>query len=376
MSKVFIGIPTFNRPLIVRDTIVSVRAQTFGDYRVVVSDNVSSGDAADQVARFVTELGDPRFVFHRQTENGGEYGQGRFFFRCSTDCELLMILHDDDVLLPEYLAEGVSRLESERDAAFFVANAYGMETGGQRNDDLTRRHLRDQGRVGVREGMYDVLTGHLQSGFAPISGTLFRRQALERSGFVDADLRGNYPFEANVFLRLGETAARAWFSPAELMGVRYHSGALRNQGLMKDLPLIETCVRLWSRRRFSGPLERRRRVVLSRYRRAEALARVVDGDYPGARRALAGALRDNPASVKAWALAPAVMATPGALRAVLHLVRTPARPQLGGPPPGQPPCAHTASNPAAQNNLASTHPVGSNATDSSSARSAASAHYQ
>ena len=69
---------------------------------------------------------------------------------------------------------------------------------------------------------------------------------------MDADLRGNYPFEANVFLRLGETGARAWFSPAELMGVRYHSGALRNQGLMKDLPLIETCVRLWSRRRFSA----------------------------------------------------------------------------------------------------------------------------
>src|ERR1700730_1719730 len=86
MTKVFIGIPTFNRPLIVRDTSMSVRAQTFGDYRVVVSDNVSSGDAADQVERFVAELEDPRFVFHRQTENGGEDGQGRFFFRCSTDC--------------------------------------------------------------------------------------------------------------------------------------------------------------------------------------------------------------------------------------------------------------------------------------------------
>jgi hypothetical protein len=160
------------------------------------------------------------------------------------------------------------------------------------------------------------------------------------------------------------------------MGVRYHAGALRNQGLMKDLPLIETCVRLWSHRRFSGPLERRRRILLSRYRRAEALARVVDGDYPGARRALAGALRDNPASMKAWALAPAVMAAPSVLRAALHLVRTPARPQLGAPPPAQPPRAHAASTPAAQNNSASTHPAGSNTPDASSAHSPASAHYQ
>jgi glycosyltransferase involved in cell wall biosynthesis len=321
MTKVFIGIPTYKRPVIVRDTILSVRAQTFGDYRAVVSDNLSGGDAADQVERFVAELGDSRFVFHRQAENGGEYGQGRFFFQASAECELFMILHDDDVLLPEYLAEGVRRLETRPDAAFFVANAYGMEQNGQRNDAMTGQHLRDQGRIGAREGLYDVLTGHLESGFAPISGTLFRREALQRSGFVDADLRGNYPFEANVFLRLGEMGARAWFSPAELMGVRFHHGALRTLGLMKDPALIETCVRLWSRRRFSGPLEQRRRVLLSRYRRADAMAKLKAGDYKAARRALAGALRDNPASIKAWALAPAVMAVPGALRAALHLAR-------------------------------------------------------
>lgn len=319
MSKVFIGIPTFNRPVIVRDTIMSVRAQTFGDYRVVVSDNVSGGDAADQVEAFVAALGDPRFVFHRQAENGGEYGQGRFFFQASADCELFMILHDDDVLLPEYLAEGAGRLDTTPEADFFVANAYGMEQNGQRNAAMTRQHLHDQGRIGANEGLYDVLTGHLECGFAPISGTLFRRSALEKSGFVDADLRGNYPFEANIFLRLGETGARAWFSPAELMGVRFHSGALRTLGLMKDAALIETCVRLWSRRQFSGPLEQRRRVLLSRYRRADAMAKLKAGDYKAARRALAGALRDNPSSMKAWALAPALMVVPGALRAALHL---------------------------------------------------------
>jgi cellulose synthase/poly-beta-1,6-N-acetylglucosamine synthase-like glycosyltransferase len=236
MTKVFIGIPTYNRPVVVRDAILSVRAQTFGDYRVVVSDNVSGGDAADQVARFVAALGDPRVVFCCQPENGGEYGQGRYFLEQSAGCELLMILHDDDVLLPGYLAEGVTRLDSEPGAAFFVANAYGMDTGGQRSEVLTRQHLRDQGRNGGRDGMYDVLAGHLECGFAPISGTLFRREALQQSGFVDPDLRGNYPFEANVFLRLGEIGAKAWFCSAELMGVRYHSGALRSQGLMKDLP--------------------------------------------------------------------------------------------------------------------------------------------
>ncbi len=81
MTTVFVGIPTYNRPTIVRDAILSVRAQTFGEYRVVISDNVSGGDAADQVERFVAELGDPRFVFHRQMENGGEYRSRPVFLR-------------------------------------------------------------------------------------------------------------------------------------------------------------------------------------------------------------------------------------------------------------------------------------------------------
>jgi hypothetical protein len=319
MAKIFIGIPTYNRPVMVRDTILSVQAQTFGDYRVIVSDNVSDGDAAGQIERFVTGLGDERFTFVRQAENGGEYGQGRFFLRQSADCELFMILHDDDVLLPEYLAEGVSRLDTEPEAAFFVTNAYGMEQNGQRNDDMTRQHALRQGRMGTQEGLYDVLTRHMESGFALISGTLIRREALERSGFVDADLRGNYPFEANVFLRLGEIGARAWFSTDELMGVRFHPGALRYQGMMRDPALVETCVRLWARRRFTGPMEHQRRVLLSRYRRAEALVNLKAGNYRAARRALAAALRDNPASMKAWALAPAVMAAPGALRVALQL---------------------------------------------------------
>ena len=315
---VFIGIPTYNRPDMVRDAVLSVRAQRFGDYQVVVSDNCSDGDAADRIEAFVAGLGDSRFRFHRQAENGGEYGQGRFFFNQSRGHELFLILHDDDVLLPECLETGVQALDAQPDAAFFVANAYAMAQDGTRSPELTRRHLRDQGRVGAREGAFDVLAQHLACGFAPISGTLFRRRALEGSGFVDADLQGNFPFESNVFLRLGEAGARAVFSPRELMGVRFHDGALRSQRLMQDPALVASCVRLFARRRFTGPLERRRRVLLSRYRRAEAMIALEAGDFQAARRTLAGALRDNPASVRAWALAPAMLAAPGALRAALR----------------------------------------------------------
>lgn len=317
MPKVLIGIPTYNRPTMVRDAILSVCAQSFGDFRAIVSDNCSAGDAADQTERFVAELGDNRISFHRQPENGGEYGQGRFFFEQSRHDEFLVILHDDDVLSPDFLADGVKALAADPSAAFFVANAYAMEPDGRRSSALTRLHLRAHGRIGAHDGSFDVLSRHMLHGFAPISGTLFRRAALEQSGFVDGDLGGNFPFESNIFLRLGEAGAKAWFSSRELLGVRYHGGTLSGPHLMWDPAVVGTCIRLWERRRFTGRLERRRRKLLSRYRRAQALIQLREGNLQGARSSLAAALHDNAGSVKAWAIAPLMLAAPSALRALL-----------------------------------------------------------
>lgn len=318
-ARVFVGIPTFNRPELVRDAVRSVLAQTFASVRIVVSDNCSPGEVGDRVEAFVRAQNDPRLEFVRQPVNGGEFGQGRALLRLAEGHEYFMILHDDDVLLPEYLAAGVKSLDAQAAADLFVANAYGMTVDGVRDDALTRQHLKDQGRIGAREGVFDVLEGHLRCGFAPISGTLFRRAALLKSGFVDEDLRGNYPFEANVFLRLGETGARGWFSARELMGVRFHPAALRRQHILRDPALVSTCIQLWSRRRFTGALERRRRVLLSRYRRAFAIIKLEAGDFAHARRELTAALRDNPTSLKAWALAPALLAAPAALRRLRQL---------------------------------------------------------
>jgi glycosyltransferase involved in cell wall biosynthesis len=317
--KVFVGLPTFNRPDMLQGAMRSVAAQSFGDFRAIVSDNCSDGDIPERIERCVAELGDPRFSFYRQPENGGEYGQGRFFLREAQDCEFFVILHDDDVLLPDFLAEAVAALEAAPTAACFVANGYGMTPDGRRDAAVTREHLQVHGRIGAQAGSFDVLTRHMECGFAPISGTLFRREALQRSGFVDADLTGNYPFESNIFLRLGEIGAQGWFSPRELLGVRYHPGSLRNQRLLQDAALIGRCIRLFEKRRFSGKLERRRRVLLSRYRRAQALIRLEEGEFGAARQTLAAALRDNRISMRAWALAPFMMAAPSALRAVLRL---------------------------------------------------------
>jgi len=86
MAKVFIGIPTINRPEFVRQTIRSVLVQTYPDFEVVVSDNCSDPGVADQV----TGLGKPSWT------NSHPAAGAR-----------VLIIDDDDRLnavLTEYLA--------------------------------------------------------------------------------------------------------------------------------------------------------------------------------------------------------------------------------------------------------------------------------
>jgi hypothetical protein len=163
-----------------------------------------------------------------------------------------------------------------------------------------------------------VLPRHLACGFSPISGTLFRKRALDASGFVDADCTGNYPFECNIFLRLGEIGAKAWFAPRQMIDVRFHSNSLRRQGLLQDPALVQTAIKLWSRFRYAGALERQRRRILARYLRADALIKLNAHDGKGARRSLAWALTENIRPGKAWLIAPLLFLVPGLLRAMLQ----------------------------------------------------------
>jgi glycosyltransferase involved in cell wall biosynthesis len=314
MARVFIGIPTYNRPDYVRETIDSLRAQSFENFRAVVSDNCSAGDAAARIARYVADLGDRRISFHRQASNGGEYGQGRFFFDRARGHELFMILHDDDVLLPGCLGQAVATLDAQPQAAFFVANGCAIGADGRRDAAMTEAHLRAHGRNRQKRGLFDVLELHLACGFAPISGVVFRRSALADSGFVDADCHGNYPFECNVFLRLGEAGCQAWFSPEELVGVRYHPGSLRSARPLENPDLVATAIKLWSRRHFTGLAERRRRAILARYYRAQAMIAARRGDVAQARAALSRALHTRLASPRAWGLAPVLLLAPGRLK--------------------------------------------------------------
>lgn len=318
MKEIFIGVPTLNRPMLVRETLLSVLNQTYGRYKVIVSDNCSETEASQSVRSFVEGLNDDRFCFYQQPQNAGEYGQGRFFFEEALDYEYFMILHDDDVLKPDYLENGLQQLEARPGLVCFVANPFLMDEKGCPSFESGNRYLLDHGRKVLGSGEYDILSTHLRYGFTPLSGTLFRMMALKDSGFVDSDCFGNYPFECNVFLRLGERGWKGWFQAEELLGFRYHRESLRNYlKLMDNYQVVDTMIRLFSRRSFSGENEKRRRIVLSRLYRARALILTRNGIAVEGRRDIVKALKENLFSLKAWLLSVPILLIPWLLRLVL-----------------------------------------------------------
>jgi glycosyltransferase involved in cell wall biosynthesis len=104
--KVTIGIPTYNRASLLRESIASALAQSYRDFRLLICDNASDDETADVVASFA----DPRIQYVRSDTNIGMVAN---FNRAIdlTETEFLLLLPDDDFLYPDYLGAAVDVLE-------------------------------------------------------------------------------------------------------------------------------------------------------------------------------------------------------------------------------------------------------------------------
>jgi len=269
---------------------------------------------AQSIQEFIGELGDPRIRFHQQEENVGEYGQGRFFFSEAKSSRYFMILHDDDLLGDNYLEKAVARLDKSKDCAYFVADADIIDEQGKQNAAEQKRFLKDHSRTSAVQGEFPVLEYHLKYGFNLISGALFRTDMLKASGFVSEDGVGNYPFESDIFLRLGDLKAKAWYQKENLLSFRFHTGSMRHYiKLMDNEKVVNAMVRLFACRNYTGYAERQRKVTLGRLYRAKALIAVRQGNVGECRKNTLMCFKYNVLSLKLWLIAPVALFVPRVL---------------------------------------------------------------
>lgn len=320
MARVFVGIPTRNRPGYVIEAIKSVLGQKLTDYRVLVSDDASEEGAASTVEKYVKDLDDPRvsYCYHKTCLK--EYDHGRFLLGQCRE-EFFTILHDDDVLGPDFLQTAVDTLSCHTNAAFMTSNQHVINGQGGLDEQLTKLYNEYQGRDRYPEGLItNILEPLFKFGFFPITGTMFRTQALVESSFVDHDCHGNFPFEFNIYLRLGERNMAAYYTPRRLVSYRFHDNTIRaTEKLAFNRETLDTMIRIIERRRFSGDLERTRRKTLSFLCRNYAIVALQHGEKSLSREYFSKAVSYNPLSWKIWLYRLVSMPAPGMIPGILRL---------------------------------------------------------
>jgi glycosyltransferase involved in cell wall biosynthesis len=217
--RVTVFVPTYNRARWLPEAISSALRQTYESFVVVVSDNCSTDETADVVARF----DDPRVTYVRQDEH---VGLNEHFNRCYAlaQTEYMFLIPDDDVMQPDALARTVAVLDAhpnvglvhgcatlvdERDAT--IAAAHHMT--GLEHDEIERSHT--------------FIRRALEAGYRVHASTaLLRTEALS-----DVSLRDDeFPVtDVGLWLRL----ALRWdvaFLRRTLALVRVHTGAYTADG--------------------------------------------------------------------------------------------------------------------------------------------------
>ena len=108
MAAVTVFIPTYNRAGLLPHAIASVLAQTYDDFKLVISDNAST----DSTPQVVASFDDPRIEYVRQPQNLGMLGNHNWILQ-RIESEYSLILPDDDLLYPQALERLVAELDAQ-----------------------------------------------------------------------------------------------------------------------------------------------------------------------------------------------------------------------------------------------------------------------
>ena len=174
--KVTVGIPTYNRSGFLRQSIESVLAQSYPDFRLVIADNASTDDTPELVASF----DDSRIVYARSDENVGMTANFNRVVELA-DTEFVALLYDDDLFYPDYLQHTVEALDDHPDVGF-VHTAF--DVIGRDGDVLERAKTLVDGSevVAVEPGRIFLERSMHQDWMICSPSALFRTNALVAVG--------------------------------------------------------------------------------------------------------------------------------------------------------------------------------------------------
>ena len=111
IPKVTIAIPTFNRTDLLKEAIDSALNQiNYSNYDVVVVDN--NPQRGCETEKLMISYEDSRLSYYKNRENIQMTGNWNRLFTLAKG-EYVVMLHDDDLLFPDFLKECISLIDNE-----------------------------------------------------------------------------------------------------------------------------------------------------------------------------------------------------------------------------------------------------------------------
>jgi glycosyltransferase involved in cell wall biosynthesis len=114
-SRVAVGLPVYNGQNYLRDAIESILAQSYSDFRLIITDNSSTDGTQDICREYVAQ--DSRIEYHRHPENIGAAPNFNSCFDLAAGAEYFKWAAHDDVLGRDFLKSCVERLDADPKAA-------------------------------------------------------------------------------------------------------------------------------------------------------------------------------------------------------------------------------------------------------------------
>ncbi len=275
VPKVTAIITTFNRVKFLPQAVESVFAQTMTDFELIVLDNSSSDGTSDVMTRYT----DPRVRYHRHEAMG--ISEQRNLGISLASSNYVAFLDDDDVWLPNKLAEQVKVMEQS-------GSATGLVYGGFRFYDDTGR----------RWGQHTpTLTGSVLDGLLwarnPFCGSasnpmLDRRCVIAVGGYDTRVLVGE---DWELYLRLAERYELVGVQEV-VLEIRQHSGPRLGQRIDAALSTERHVYRRFSSRMSASLRSRYLQKIGGKYVRL--------GNRRRGRSLLGAALKVQPFNLFAW----------------------------------------------------------------------------
>jgi len=213
-STIFdIVLPTYHRYEILTETLESVRSQTYAHWECWIAEDGSSEKTRATIAPF---LADKRFHY-LPGEHAGTPAAPRNRAMLAGRAPFIAFLDDDDIWLPEKLAQQISFLEDHPHCVLLGTNALIMkEDQDYRKDKLPLYFIKAPfGRVPYRKLVEDD--------FFINSAAVIRRAALPYSGLQNEILhKGPDGEDHDLWLRIGPLG-EMWLMPVPLVVYREFS---------------------------------------------------------------------------------------------------------------------------------------------------------